>query len=268
MLAAACATGAFALSGCAKQQIVTGEMSYVSWGTTYGVKVTVQVQTDKKGDRIRKVEIAPSDLVEASPASGAWDPSVWDGNLQALLNAYRGEYVADVLALEVATDGSGAPLIKGDGGFENFGDDKLIAGATLGSGRLLLAVQNALKTFEGYACADGEYGYESWGTNYGAKVRVVAKDGVIQRVRTLSSDYTNATLTQSWKASLWYDAEADILAAYEGKTVEEVKAVVGAVEGQNGATGNSVSDSGLLASGATVSSARLLLAVQNALSKF
>lgn len=158
MVAASACACAFA--GCAQKQTVTGEMSYTRWGVNYGIRVNVTVQTDSKGDRISKVTVADSDFVSASE-SDDWDKSEWDNNLNKLLLAYRGEYVADVLAKEVATDGE-EPLASDDDGFVNYGDDFITSGATLGSGRLLIAVQNALKTLEGYAVADGEYGYDSW----------------------------------------------------------------------------------------------------------
>lgn len=264
-VAASCGAIGASLSGCAKTEAVSGEMHYVQWGTDYGIKVNVEVQSDKKGDRIRKVTVADSEYVEASEARGNWDPQVWYNNRQTLLNAYRGQYVADILALEVVTDGE-VPEVKSDDGFVNYGDDLITTGATLGSGRLLIAVQNALAKVDGYKVVEGEYGYVAWGTNYGAKVRVVVKNDVVKKVVTLSSDYTNATATWSDKV-LWDNGEAGILSAYAGKKVSEIKAMTATVSGQNEATENSVSDSSLLVTGATLSSARLLLAVQNALEK-
>ena len=265
MLAAAtCGATCASFAGCAKTQSVSGEMHYAQWGTDYGIKVNVEVQSDKKGDRIRKVTVADSTYVEASDAMGDWDPKVWYDGRQTLLNAYRGKYVADILALEVVTN-DGIPLVKENDGFINYGDNLITTGATLGSGRLLIAVQNALATLDGYEVLEGGYGYTSWSTNYGAKVRVVLKDNVIKKVVTLSGDYTNASTGTTWNPQLW-NAEADrILAAYEGKTADEILAMTATVAGQNGATENSVSDSSLIATGATLSSARLLLAVQAAL---
>lgn len=260
---AVCALGIAALSGCAQKQTLTGEMSYTRWGVNYGIKVNVEVQTDSKGDRISKVTVADSDLVSASESDG-WDKTVWDNKLNNLLLAYRGEYVADVLAKEVATDGE-EPLAADAEGFVNYGDDFIISGATIGSGRLLLAVQNALKTLEGYSVAEGEYGYNSWGTDFGAKVRVVVKDGVIQKVAVLSSDLVNASEVDGWNKDLWYDNLDAVLKSYEGKSVEAVKNGTAQVSGQDGATTNSVSDSDLIVTGATLSSARLFKAVQNAL---
>ncbi len=264
LTAAACGATCASLAGCAKTQSVSGEMHYAQWGTDYGIKVNIEVQSDKKGDRIRKVTVADSDYVEASEARGNWDPKVWYDSRQTLLNAYRGKYVADILALEVVTN-QGIPVVKEDDGFVNYGDNLIITGATLGSGRLLLAVQNALASLDGYEVVEGAYGYNSWNTDYGAKVRVVLKNDVVKKVVTLSSGYTNASTGTTWNPQLW-NAEADkILAAYEGKTVNEILAMTATVQGQNGATENSVSDSSLIATGATLSSARLLLAVQTAL---
>lgn len=137
------------LSGCVKTSTYVGEMHYEQYNTEYGIKVSVQVQADKKGDRIRKVTVLESDYVEASPAMNGWDPKAWNEQLQTLLNAYRGKYVKDIMALEVATADSGAPYVKGDAGFVAYDDDLIMTGATLGSGRLLLAVQDALSKMNG-----------------------------------------------------------------------------------------------------------------------
>jgi len=264
ILSAACVGGAAAFSGCAQKQTVTGEMSYTQWGVNFGIKVNVEVQTDSKGDRIRKVTVAESDLVSASP--DGWDSSKWHDNLDKLLLAYRGEYVADVLAKEVLTKENGEPLTTQDEGFVNYGEEFIATGATLGSGRLLIAVQNALKNFEGYKVVDGSYSYEQWGTTFGEKVRVVVKDGTVLKVAVLSSDLCNAS-PSGWDSTNWFDNRAAVLANYEGKEVEDILNGTAQVQGQDGAETNSVSDSNLIATGATLSSARFYKAVQNALSK-
>lgn len=137
--ATACAC---AFTGCAQKQTVTGETSYMQYGTNYGIRVSVEVQSDKGGDRISKVTVVDSDYVEASEWEGKED---WDKNLNTLLLAYRGEYVKDILAKKVAVDKDGAPLGSDTEGFVDFGDEFITTGATVGSGRLLLAVQNALR---------------------------------------------------------------------------------------------------------------------------
>ncbi len=129
------------LPACSQSKSVTGEMHYTNYGTEYGIRVNVEVQ----GDRIKSVKVVDSDYVEASEPMGSWDPQVWNSGLSGLLAAYRGKYVSDVLAKEVVTDEKGAPLTSEDTGFNDYGDDFMITGATLGSGRLLIAVQTALK---------------------------------------------------------------------------------------------------------------------------
>lgn len=128
------------VGGCAKSTTtVTGEMHYNDYGTEYGVRVNVQV----KDGVIKRVEIAKSDYVIASTADSGWDSSEWDKGLAALLASYNGKSVEEILGKEVAKNGE-KPLVKGDEGFKNYGDEFIISGATLGSGRLLLAVQDAL----------------------------------------------------------------------------------------------------------------------------
>lgn len=271
-VAMACLAGAAAFTGCATTKDVTGEYHYANqWSATspdYGIKVNVTVQSDGKGDRIRKVTVADSDYVSASDG---WDgKSNWESNLQTLLNAYRGKYVWDVLSKEVAVSSSGAPETSDSSAFVSYGGDLLTTGATQSSGRLLLAVQDALMSFYGYdVAAVGEYHYNQYGTEYGVKVKVFLKENVIAKVVVLDSGYCNATDMESgdWKPSNWTEKEQDILNAYVGKTVAEITAATATVSGQNGAEANSVSDGDLLVTGATMSSARLLLAVQNALSQ-
>ena len=142
VLATALSCGAFGIAGCASTQKVVGEVSYTEWGTNYGIKVQVEVKSSSKGDRIKEVTVLDSDYVSATEWEGR---ESWDNNLQNLLNAYRGEYVKDILAKEVATNEIGAPIASDEEGFKNYGEEFIITGATLGSGRLMLAVQNALK---------------------------------------------------------------------------------------------------------------------------
>lgn len=141
-----CAALPFAVCGCVQTTDLQGEASYTEWGTNYGIKVNVQVQSTSKGDRIRRVTVAESDLVDATEGWGG--KAKWDEELNALLLAYRGEYVADVLAKQVAVSDNGAPKDSSSADFNDFGDDFIISGATVGSARLLLAVQDALKKLD------------------------------------------------------------------------------------------------------------------------
>ncbi|MDE6441292.1 MAG: FMN-binding protein [Clostridia bacterium] len=130
-------------AGCS-EKTYNGEYSYTQYGTNYGVKVAVTVDEDNE---IEKVRILGSDYVEVSEPSGNWTQENydnWKNNVSSLLKEYEGKKVSEILAMKVATKDK-APLSKDDDGFTAYDSDLLISGATLGSGRLLLAVQDALK---------------------------------------------------------------------------------------------------------------------------
>lgn len=132
-------------ASCAKTETVTGDYSYERYGSTYGFKVNVEVDEGEKGGRIRKVTIdGTSGYHASSPVEMYPDAATWDSNVQSILNSYRGQYVDDVLAKTVAVNNM-VPLASDDSGFVNFGDDIIVTHATQTSGRLLLAVQDALK---------------------------------------------------------------------------------------------------------------------------
>ena len=263
-LAGAMCAGGFALSGCAwTTDTAEGVYHYTNYGVDYGVKVNVEVQTDEKGDRIRQVTIVDSDytqLSEARPDYGWTDENRQNyiDNEQALLDSYRGLYVADVLAMEVGTAANGEPTSVP-------GDAPLITGATQSSGRLLLAVQDALCNF-GYSIFEGEYHYpnawDSSAPHYGIRVRLVMKGNVVQKVAVLNSDYTE--VSSGWDgASTWNNGLDVLLDSYVGRTKREILEQVVTVS----STGqpDSVSDSSYIITGATQGSGRLLLAIQNAL---
>lgn len=122
--AAACKNGVTSYSG---------EYSYETEYGTYGVKVNVFVS----GDVIDRVEIVESDYIEVTPS--------WEGNTvytegrQALLNSFAGKSVSSVLGFGVTVGEDGAPTgVDADG-------ISVITGATQSTGRLLLAVKNALE---------------------------------------------------------------------------------------------------------------------------
>ena len=263
-LAGAMCAGGFALSGCAwTTDTAEGVYHYTNYGVDYGVKVNVEVQTDEKGDRIRQVTIVDSGYTQLSPSNPdyGWtdeNRQNYIDNEQALLDSYRGLYVADVLAMEVGTAANGEPTSVP-------GDAPLITGATQSSGRLLLAVQDALCNF-GYSIFEGEYHYpnawDSSAPHYGIRVRLVMKGNVVQKVAVLNSDYTE--VSSGWDgASTWNNGLDGLLDSYVGRTKREILEQVVTVS----STGqpDSVSDSSYIITGATQGSGRLLLAIQNAL---
>ena len=266
-LAGALCAGAFVVTGCGWQtETVEGEYHYVNYGVDYGVKVNVEIQTDSKGDRIRSVSIANSDYVQLSPANPeiGWTDSNRENyiaNEQSLLNSYRGLYVADVLAMQVQTAANGQPSSVSD-------NSVVITGATQSSGRLLLAVQDALTNFGGYKVAEGEYHYpNAWSPSaphYGIRVRVVVKGDVIAKVAVVKSNYTE--VSDSWEnKTIWTNGLDGLLNAYVGRTVSDVININVGVSSTTPGQPESISDSSLMITGATQGSGRLLLAVQAAL---
>ncbi len=279
-LAAAAMTIAVAFTaGCSIAEY-EGEYSYPNqWAPTapyYGIKVNVKVQTDKKGDRIREVKIVDSDYVSVTET---WeDKQVWLDGVDELVTKYRGRYLADVLCETVETDANGQPETRDNqpGQAQTFGG-LIVTGATQGSGRLLLAVQDALEKAAkdlGYEFKDGEYEYpNAWSPaapHYGMKVRVMVRDGIIYGVKKLKSDYVEVSADNAaagWKSSMWTNYEADAFKKYAGIKVEDVLAVGTTMSTSVPGQVDGLTDENLVIAGATQSSGRLLLAVQNALKK-
>jgi uncharacterized protein with FMN-binding domain len=282
MAASIVASGA-AFAACDSGETVTGDYHYTSYGTNYGFKVNVTVESSDKGDRIKKIDIDDSTgYVAATSAEYGYTPETWTNGYDALYANYVGAYVTDILAKEVVTDATGVPLETTADGYVDFGSSYIITGATQSAGRYLLAVQDALKNLDGYKVVEGEYHYANayGGSDYGIKVRVVTKDSTILKVTKLSSDYVDATAKEYGYTNYdsWANGLSGLLAKYEGKTVAEIKAITvvadtetvgsaetyfSSVKGQP----SSVSDSNYVITGATQGSGRLMLAVQNALSK-
>lgn len=111
----------------------------------------------------------------------------------------------------------------------------------------------------------GEYSYQTEYGVYGVKVNVYVKGETIDHVEIVESDYTQ--VTESWEGKQNYlDREQALLDSFKGKTVSAVKGY-SVVTDEEGAP-SSVSAEGLsVVTGATMSTGRLLLAVQNALSE-
>lgn len=136
---------------------------------------------------------------------------------------------------------------------------------------LVLALVLMLATLALVACAEsqtvtGECFYESWGTPYGAKVDVTVKCGIITNVRLYTDAETNwFRTTKSWDGYEMAEAAYAnwIEDTFVGQKVEEVQAYVATVTAES----QKVGDTTPHITGATVSSARIIVAVQDALSK-
>lgn len=118
---------------------------------------------------------------------------------------------------------------------------------------------------------EGEYHYanpySAEAPDYGVKVEVTVNkdDNTIEKVEIVESDYVQCT--ESWKdRNIYVNGEAELLASYEGLTVDEVLAMTVTLDKDGIPT--AVSESDLLITGATQSSGRLLKAVQDALADY
>ena len=119
--------------------------------TTYGIKVKVTVNDGK----ITKVERLEHDYVEATNLNGAnknWDDGAnYNKEINNELKKFEGLSVDDVLAVEVVTDDAGVPVIASASNFKPYtvGDTNLLlTKSTQSSGRLILAVQDALEKID------------------------------------------------------------------------------------------------------------------------
>ena len=158
---------------------------------------------------------------------------------------------------------------------------------------IALVVVMALSVVALAACGkeetvEGEYSYAAWDytnkalstTNkYGCKVKVTVKGGVITAIEVTADTDTYYNLSAGWTdKAKWENGAKDMIDSFVGLTVEEVNAIKVATNptlvtepyvtpaGQpTGITG--APESLKLVAGATQSSGRTILAVQNALSK-
>ena len=144
---------------------------------------------------------------------------------------------------------------------------------------IALAVVMALSVVAFVACDNGqtvtgEYSYKNaWdktGTqSYGAKVSVTVKNGVITAVSVEADTETFFNLSAGWEnKSLWEEKGQDMVESFVGRTVDEVNAIV--VECAESGQPDSITGAPAalkVVTGATQSSGRLILAVQDALSK-
>lgn len=142
---------------------------------------------------------------------------------------------------------------------------------------IALAVVMALSVVAFVACDNGqtvtgEYSYANpWteGQSYGAKVSVTVKNGVITAVSVEADTETFFNLSAGWEnKSLWEEKGQAMVDSFVGLTVDEVNAIV--VECAESGQPNSIASAPAalkVVAGATQSSGRLILAVQNALSQ-
>ena len=152
---------------------------------------------------------------------------------------------------------------------------------------LVLAACGEEKTYDGECSYGVKYNPEGDPSMYGVKVKVTVKGNVIKKVELVDYDAWTRTTKRDpdWAAGnpgeagfmLGYEkteaAYPDYLKKFEGKSVEDVKAIkITMISGTDNAAAASytvtVADKATWGiAGATQSAARIIAAVQNALSK-
>lgn len=278
VLAASVAATAGMFAGCGKdneepqpqpqpqETTYTGSYAYKSsWGNGYyGVKVDVKVADGK----ITSVALAQGQPDGWTNITASWDK---DGSKAAgvadYLKKFEGKKVDDILAMNVSVDANGQPVTSDDGDASQ--GDLIYTGATQTSGRLILAVQDALAP-----AYEGEYSYSvTYGTStttYGVKVVVKVLHDKITSVSYAAEQpdgWTNVTGkwdTDGSKAA----GVPNYLVKFMGANVDDVLGLtvkVGTNKVPDTTTEGQQSQGDYIYTGATQTSGRIILAVQNAL---
>ena len=140
---------------------------------------------------------------------------------------------------------------------------------------IALAVVMMVSVFALTACAQpqtvtGECHYVAYGHDYGCKVDVTVKGDIITDVKLYTDEETGWTRTSANNADRGWTGFETVEAAYEeylnkfiGQKVADVQAIVATAT----ADGQSVTTEGWSITGGTQSAARIIVAIQNALSK-
>ena len=210
------------------------------------------------------------------------DYSRWKMNRDATVNYVKEHGVANLLTLKQAA--TATPDAKEDKNVTYWMDGDISTGATwsdLNKANVTTYVTYAQLLKNAYDTAGteyvGEYKYENpyaKGSYYGMKVKVIVKDGKIVNVEDItasdnvSKDWTVVSAGWNNKAN-WNNNYAALYAKYMGAKVSDVLAIKAGVaeSGQpEGVDKNAAAnEQGLVITGSTQGSIRLLLAVQDAL---
>ncbi len=260
-----------ALVACDNSETYTGEYSYTAYGMTYGAKVDV-VMT---GDTISNIRLYTDEetgwvgLSDAYPDYGWTDEArqVWLDGVNNLMLSFVGMTADEVAAIDATIAGV-------NGTADSVDSDYMITGATQSSARLVLAIQNAICGGDNTPIMTytGSYSYEAYGTTYGVKLDVTTVDGKITNIELYSDSETgwvglsDAYPDYGWtedNRDNWTDNLDSLLESFYGMTADEVGAISATIAGVVG-DGDAVDDNYMI-TGATQGSARVVLALQNAL---
>ena len=134
------------LAACDSEKTYDGEYSYAhpyapDSGAKYGAKVHVTV----KGGVIMGVTV-DADTADFFNLTDSWTEegkANWNSHKAEFLKSFEGMTVAELKAIKVECNEKGVPNEKGISGMPK--DWNYVAGCTQSSGRIILAMQNALK---------------------------------------------------------------------------------------------------------------------------
>ncbi len=150
-----CATFAVCLTSCGGDKTYAGSYTYddVYSESTPKAKYGVTVSVTVRGDKIISVSVA-EDTDTRYNYTPIWKENAITGDLGAekaksaiagYVKVYEGKSVAEIKGLTVATLDDGTPDKAQKAAWSGY----VLTGATQTSGRILLAVQDALKLVEG-----------------------------------------------------------------------------------------------------------------------
>ncbi len=259
------------LVACDSSETFTGEYSYTAYGMTYGAKVDV-VMT---GGVISNLKLYTDEetewvgLSDAYPDYGWTDEArqVWLDGVNNLMLSFVGMTADEVAGISAVIGGV-------NGAADSVDSDFNVTGATQSSARVVLAIQNAICDGPSVAImtSTGSYSYEAYGTTYGVMLDVTTTEGKITNI-TLYDDETTGWVSLSaaypdygWTdeaRQVWLDGVEDLLESFYGMTADEVGAISATIAGVVG--DEDAVDADYNVTGATQSSARVILALQNAL---
>ncbi len=260
-----------ALVACDNTETFTGEYSYTSYGYVYGAKVDVVM----KGDTISNLRLYTDEetgwvgLSDAYPDYGWTDEArqVWLDGANNLMLSFVG-MTADEVADISATIGG----VNGDSDVVETG--YFVSGATQSSARLVLAIQNAICGGPSTSTMTytGSYSYDSYGSTYGVKLDVTLTGCLISDITLYSDTETGwVSLSDAYPDYGWTEDNRDnwtdnldkLLESFYGMSADEVGAISATIAGVVGE--EDAVDDDYMITGATQGSARVVLALQNAL---
>ena len=143
-LAIVMALSVVALVACGTEETVEGSYEYANaWteGQQYGCKVKVTV----KGGVITAIEVTEDTETYYNLSAGWTDKSKWEQGAEAMINSFIGRTVEEINAISVPCNATGESPVGQPKTIDGAPAElKIVTGATQSSGRLILAVQNAL----------------------------------------------------------------------------------------------------------------------------